>query len=71
MKISFSLPPVPPFPNWNAETLTYSDGTNSVSVTGTADITLKFGDDAALPAGVFTNAANEKIFEHKTNGILA
>ena len=28
--------------NWNAETLTCTDGENSVTVTGCSDITLKF-----------------------------
>ena len=49
--------------NWNAATQIYSDGTNSVSVTGTSDITLKFGADETLPAGAFLDAASEKIFE--------
>ncbi len=65
--------------NWNADTLTYTDGTNSVKVSGiSADkITLIFGDDASLrydelvAAGCFDDAASEKIFEDKNKGILA
>ena len=61
--------------NWNAETLTYTDGDNSVKVSGiTADkITLKFGDDgsdqfATLSGmGAFFDATSERVFE----GILA
>ncbi len=57
--------------NWNADTLTYIDGENSVTVSGvTADrITLKFGDDgsdqfAALSAiGAFLDFTSERIFE--------
>ena len=65
--------------NWNADSLTYADGENSVKVSGvTADqVTLKFGDDgsgqyAALAAqGAFAEAASEKIFEDKAKGLLA
>ena len=64
--------------NWDASTLTYTDGANSVTVSGiTAEnITLKFGDAspdyAALSAaGAFTSAASEKIFEDPTRGMIA
>ena len=60
--------------NWNAGTLTYTDGANSVKVSGvTADkINLKFGGDAtALPTGAFADAASEKIFEDQNKGFLA
>ena len=65
--------------NWNADTLTYSDGANSVRVSGmSADkITLIFGDDGSLrydelaTAGCFDDAASEKIFEDKNKGFLA
>ena len=65
--------------NWNADTLTYTDGANSVKVSGmSADkITLIFGDDALLrydelaAAGCFDDAASEKIFEDKNKGMLA
>ena len=56
--------------NWNAATLTYSDGANSVKVTGVSNVTLKFGADTALPAGCFADAASEKIFEDKNKGML-
>ena len=56
---------------WNASTLTYTDGANSVSVSGTTQISLKFGNNSALPAGAFADAASEKIFEDKNKGMLA
>ena len=64
---------------WNAERLTYTDGDNSVKVSGvTADkITLKFGDDgsdqyATLSGmGAFFDASTERIFEESGKGILA
>ena len=55
--------------NWNAETLTYSDGVNSVSVTGCANVTLRFGADSSLPAGAFEEETSKKVFEDK--GMLA
>ena len=65
--------------NWNAATLTYTDGANSVTVAGVSvdKITLKFGDDGSLrydelaAAGCFDDAVSEKIFEDKDKGILA
>ena len=65
--------------NWNAETLTYTDGANSVKVSGVAadKITLKFGDDgfeqfATLSGiGAFFDATTECIFEESGRGILA
>ena len=59
--------------NWNAAALTYSDGANSVAVSGvTADkITLKFGDDgsaqyaALAEAGAFADFTSENVFEKK------
>ena len=58
--------------NWNAETLTYSDGVNSVSVSGVdvENIFLKFGDTASAVAGAFDDSASGKIFE-ESNGMLA
>ena len=65
--------------NWNADTLTYTDGTNSVKVSGISadNISLKFGNDNSLCydelaiAGGFEDAASEKIFEDKNKGMLA
>ncbi len=57
--------------NWNADTLTYTDGTNRVTVSGVTDVTLRFGADASLPAGAFDDFASEKIFEDKNKGMLA
>jgi Ca2+-binding RTX toxin-like protein len=64
--------------NWNAETLTYADGEDSVTVKGiTADrITLKFGDDGSnqykmlAAAGSFAEFTSQKIFEESQRGIL-
>ena len=64
--------------NWDAETLTYSDGDNSVTVSGVdaEKITLKFGDDsseqfAALSnAGAFDAFTSRRIFEESDSGIL-
>jgi Ca2+-binding RTX toxin-like protein len=65
--------------NWDAEKLTYTDGENSVTVTGVgADrITLKFGDDGSArydmlaSAGAFAEFTSMKIFEESGKGILA
>ena len=57
--------------NWNAGTQTYTDGANTVTVSGVSNVTLKFGADASLPEGAFTDAASEKIFEDKNSGMLA
>ena len=57
--------------NWDADTLTYTDGVNSVTVNGVADVTLRFGADTSQPAGCFDDAASEKIFEDKNKGFLA
>ncbi|MBR2365460.1 MAG: hypothetical protein IKA79_09675 [Lentisphaeria bacterium] len=59
--------------NWNADTLTYSDGISSVTVTGiTADkIEIVFEAASSLPEGAFADVASEKIFEDKDKGLLA
>ena len=58
--------------SWDEAARTYSDGLNSVTVAGTAAVTLKFGGDvSALPDGVFAAAVSEKIFEDNSNGRLA
>ena len=60
--------------NWDASTLTYSDGINSVQVIGVSaeDVTLKFGGDvSSLPSGCFEDAASEKIFEDYNKGMIA
>ena len=67
------------FVSWDASKLTYTDGTNSVKVSGvTADqVTLKFGDDgsdeykALASAGAFFDATTERIFEEEGNGMHA
>ena len=55
---------------WDEETLTYSDGINSVTVSGVTDVELVFGGEAPV-AGAFDDAASEKIFENKNKGLLA
>ena len=65
--------------NWDENSLTYTDGDNSVTVTGvTADrITLKFGDDgseafAALSGtGAFLGFTSDLVFEETGKGLLA
>ena len=65
--------------NWSAATLTYTDGSNSVTVRNVAadQVTLKFGDDgseqfAALASiGAFADVTSEKVFEEKGKDILA
>ena len=58
--------------NWNAEEFTYSDGVNSVSVSGvdSGNIFLKFGDTASAVTGAFDDSASGKIFE-ESQGMLA
>ena len=51
---------------WDAENMTYSCDGNSVTVTGTANVTLKFGSTAeAAIAGAFEDSATRQIFEEK------
>ena len=65
--------------NWYAATLTYTDGANSVKVSGVSadNITLIFADNGSSlynelsAAGCFDDAAGEKIFEDGNKGILA
>ena len=58
--------------NWNAETLTYTEGTNSVKVKGVTSVTLKFGDDGSgkydglASIGAFKDFISQKIFEETT-----
>ncbi|MBP5585647.1 MAG: hypothetical protein J6Y92_04765 [Lentisphaeria bacterium] len=65
--------------NWDPVSLTYTDGENSVTVSGVAAdrVSLKFGDDgsdrfAALSgAGAFDAFTSQRIFEESGAGILA
>ena len=65
--------------NWDAATLTYTDGASSVKVSGVSvdNITLIFGDNDSLRyeelsnSGCFEDAGREKIFEEKNKGLLA
>lgn len=64
---------------WNETTLTYTDGDNSVKVTGVVaeNILRIFGDDGSekytdlLSAGAFAEFTSEKIFEDRNRGMLA
>ena len=52
--------------NWNEAAMTYSDGVNCVTVTGTQNVTLKFGSIAE--SGIeeaFDDSVSGKIFEDK------
>ena len=57
--------------NWNAETLTYSDGVNTVTVSGVTEVTLQFGSPESAVEGAFLDAASEKVFEDKGKGFIA
>lgn len=65
--------------NWNAATMTYTDGENSVKVSGVAEdkIMLKFGDDGSAPfvslasTGAFDAFTSQRIFEENSAGNLA
>lgn len=64
---------------WNADTLTYRSGNDSVTVKGVSadQVTLKFGDDGSerfsdlAAAGAFSAFTSEKIFEDRNKGLLA
>ena len=49
--------------NWNVGTLSYSDGINTVTVTGTESVILKFGSAAELE---ISEADKERIFNEKS-----
>lgn len=57
--------------NWDVATMTYSDGVNSVKVSGVDNVTLKFGNVDTAVAGAFLDVASEKIFEDKNKGMIA
>ena len=65
--------------NWNEALLIYTDGENSVQVSGVAadKITLKFGDDGSCMfailsgMGAFADFTSERIFEESGKGVLA
>ena len=64
---------------WNASTLTYTDGDNSVRVSGVTpdQISLKFGDDGSVlfsvlsEIGAFADFTSQKVFEESGQGLLA
>ena len=67
------------YANWNAETLTYIGGDNSVKVSGVSkdNIAIVFADAIGADTfttfkniGAFADAASEKIFEEKDSGML-
>ena len=66
--------------NWNAESLTYTDGDNSVTITGVAaeQVSLRFGNDGSKLYGelcygsnAFREFTSRKIFEDAAQGVLA
>lgn len=65
--------------NWDAASLTYKDGGNSVTVSGVSaeNVTLKFGVEQSevfvrlYYKNAFAEFASQKIFDDKDNGILA
>jgi len=65
--------------NWNASTMTYTDGANSVTVKDvTADeVEIYIGDEfpwdfeMMSELGIFADATSEKVFEDKNKGLLA
>ena len=65
--------------NWNEETLTYSDGENSVTVSGvSADrVSLKFESAGSrlfatlINMGAFAETSTKKIFNDTDKGLLA
>ena len=48
--------------NWDSEHLVYTDGENSVAVTGCTCVDVKFGSLEEAPEGVFAAAVTDKIF---------
>ena len=68
------------YANWDADTLTYFDGYNSVKVSGVSkdDIAVIFADAIGADTfttfqdiGAFLDSSSEKIFEDKNKGMLA
>ena len=63
--------------NWDSASMIYTDGDNSVKVTGVTSVNLKFGDDGSeeyatlAQAGAFFDATSERIFEESGKGVLA
>ena len=65
--------------HWDPTTMTYTDGSNSVQVTGVAaeQVALKFGSDGSdqyaqyAAAGAFDGFSSARIFEAQGGGILA
>ena len=62
---------------WNSDTLTYTDGANSVTVFGVDNVSLKFGVaggeryGSLAAADAFSEFSSEKIFEERDKGMLA
>lgn len=59
--------------NWSETDRVYSDGTNTITVEGSAKVTLKFDADPELAAlGAFAETTTEHIFESAAaNGVIA
>jgi Ca2+-binding RTX toxin-like protein len=62
---------------WDSTSMTYTDGDNSVKVTGVSEVTLKFGANDSdmykelVSAGAFLDFTSERIFEESGKGMLA
>jgi len=62
---------------WDSTSMTYTDGDNSVKVTGVSEVTLKFGANDSdmykelVSAGAFLDFTSERIFEESGKEILA
>ena len=61
---------------WNADTLTYTDGENSVTVTGVEDVTLVFGAeneqfDKLYSVGAFSDFASENLYTKISKALIA
>ena len=62
--------------NWDPVRRIYRSGSNSVTVTGSGAVDLKFGDEGGryaefAEAGLFDDVSSRKIFEEKDKGMLA
>ena len=57
--------------NWNSETMTYTDGANSVKLTGVDQDKITISCQESFTDGVFEDHATEKICEERNRGVLA
>ena len=65
--------------NWNASTMTYTDGSNSVTVKGVSadQVEIYIGDEfpwdfeMMSELGIFAESTSQNVFEEKNKGLLA